>query len=340
MICRMATETHCCHSHAAEEPGIPPLGRKLKIVGGLFLAVLALSFLPQLEALNEALLSYLQIVWWAVLLGLVLGGVIDYFVPDGFIIRFLGQRRKLTLVYSVLAGFLMTACSHGILAIAIQLYKKGASVPAVVTFLLASPWANLPMTILMFGFFGVKALYIVFGAMLIALITGLVFMGLDALGWIEGPNEAADPADISWDRLTNFDLGGAAKGTIAGAVSLANMVLWWILIGILAAAIIGAYVPEHWFMQWLGPDLTGMLVTLLFATVIEVCSEGTSPVAFEIYAKTGALGNPFIFLMAGVATDYTEIGLLWSNIGKRTALWLPAVTVPQILLLAFLFNQL
>jgi hypothetical protein len=44
--------------------------------------------------------------------------------------------------------------------------------------------------------------------------------------------------------------------------------------------------------------------------------------------------------MAGVATDYTEIGLLWTNIGKRTALCLPAVTVPQILLLAYLFNQL
>ncbi len=56
--------------------------------------------------------------------------------------------------------------------------------------------------------------------------------------------------------------------------------------------------------------------------------------------KVGALGNPFIFLMVGVATDYTEIGLLWSNIGKRTALWLPAVTVPQILLLAALLNRL
>jgi uncharacterized membrane protein YraQ (UPF0718 family) len=72
--------------------------------------------------------------------------------------------------------------------------------------------------------------------------------------------------------------------------------------------------------------------------VLEVCSEGTSPIAFEIFAKTGVLGNPFIFLMAGVATDYTEIGLLWSNIGKRTALWLPAITVPQILLLGFLLN--
>ena len=81
-----------------------------------------------------------------------------------------------------------------------------------------------------------------------------------------------------------------------------------------------------------------MLVTLLFATIIEVCSEGTSPLAFEIFNKTGVLGNPFVFLMAGVATDYTEIGLLWSNIGKRTAIWLPIVTVPQILVVGLLLN--
>ncbi len=334
----MATESHCCHHAAAETQGIPPVGRKLRIVGVIFLAMLALSFLPVLQPLNDALLVYLGIIWWAVLLGLLLGGIIDYFVPDGFVIRFLGQQRKLTLVYAVVAGFLMSACSHGILAIAIQLYKKGASVPAVITFLLASPWANLPMTILMFGFFGLKALYIIVGAMAIALLTGLIFSLLDRLGLIEGPSAAAEPGDLSWDKLKNFEASKAAKGVAAGAVSLGNMVLWWILIGIMAAALIGAYVPEHWIMNYVGPDITGMLVTLLFATIIEVCSEGSSPIAFEIFAKTGALGNPFIFLMAGVATDYTEIGLLWSNIGKRTALWLPAITVPQILLLAALFN--
>jgi uncharacterized membrane protein YraQ (UPF0718 family) len=336
----MSQTHHCCHEKSGSATEIPAVGSKLRVVGSVFLAVFALSFAAPFAALNESLIGYLQIVWWAVLLGLALGGVVDYFVPDGFVIRFLGQKRKLTLDYAVLTGFLMSACSHGILAIAIQLYKKGASVPAVITFLLASPWANLPMTILMFGFFGWKAAYLVLGAMGIALVTGLVFTLLDQLGWIEGPSPAAEPSDVSWDRVRNFDLAKSAKGTVAGAMSLANMVLWWILIGILAAAIIGAYLPEHWFMQYLGPDVTGMLVTLLFATVIEVCSEGSSPIAFEIFAKTGALGNPFIFLMAGVATDYTEIGLLWSNIGKRTALWLPAVTVPQILLLAAVFNQL
>jgi len=308
-------------------------------MGSVFIGVFMLSFLPGFGSLNESMLTYVGIVWWAVLIGLALGGVIDYFVPDGFVVRALGKRSKVTLINAVIAGFLMSACSHGILAIAIQLYKKGASVPAVITFLLASPWANLPMTVLLFGFFGWKGLLIVGGAMLIALITGLVFTVLDELDLIEGPAKDVEAENVSWDRLRNFKMRESLKGVAAGSVSLANMVLWWILIGILAASLIGAYVPAHWFMQYLGPDFTGMLITLLFATVIEVCSEGTSPIAFEIFNKTAALGNPFIFLMAGVATDYTEIGLLWTNIGRRTAIWLPVVTVPQILIFATLLNH-
>jgi uncharacterized membrane protein YraQ (UPF0718 family) len=335
----MSSTGHCCHASQPKDE-IPPINRRLAAVGSIFLGVLLVSFLSPFEALNESLLSYLGIVWWAVLLGLVLGGIIDYFVPDGFVVRILGRRNKFTLINAVLAGFLMSACSHGILAIAIQLYKKGASVPAVITFLLASPWANLPMTVLLFGFFGWKALLFVTGAMVIALITGVIFTILDQFGLIEGPAKDVEEENVSWDRVKNFDLRKSGKGVAIGFVSLANMVLWWILIGILAASIIGAYVPDHWFMDYMGPNLTGMLVTLAFATVLEVCSEGTSPLAFEIFNKTAALGNPFVFLMAGVATDYTEIGLLWTNIGKRTAIWLPIVTAPQILLLGMWFNQL
>ncbi len=330
-----------CHScHAETRPAVVLPNRRLLIMLGIFLAVLVVSLLPALSALNESLIEYLSIVWWAVLLGLLLGGIIDYFVPDGFIMRFLGRPRRITLLYAVVAGLLMSACSHGILAIAIQLYKKGASVPAVITFLLASPWSNLPITILLFSFFGWQAFLIVGGAMLIALTTGAVFMLLDRLGWIEGSSPAADEEAVSWSNLLDFDAGKAARGIAAGSMSLANMVLWWILIGILAAALIGAFVPAHWFMEYLGPDFLGMTLTLLGATVIEVCSEGTSPIAFEIHNQLGVLGNPFLFLMAGVVTDYTEIGLLWTNIGRRTALWLPVVAVPQVFLLAWLFNQL
>ena len=193
---------------------------------------------------------------------------------------------------------------------------------------------------LLFSFFGVRAFLIIFAAMGIALVSGVIFRLLDKAGLIEPSQPFDDSAPVTWDRVRDFDARASAKGVLRGAVDLANMVLWWLFIGFLVAALIAAYVPSDLFNEWMGPTLVGLLITLAVATVIEICSEGSSPIAFEIYAQTGALGNPFVFLMAGVATDYTEIGLLWTNIGKRTALWLPVVAVPQVVLVGWLFNQL
>lgn len=316
------------------------LSRRTLVWLGIAVALLGATFIFGLSNLRDSYFDYLNLIWWAVLLGIFLGGLIEYFVPDGFVFKFLGPRRPLTLVYSVIAGFIMSACSHGILAIAIQLYKKGASIPATITFLMASPWANLPVTILLFGFFGLKAFLFIGGAMLIALITGSVFMGLEKLGWIEKSLQKQNVESYSWDRAKEFKYSKAWRGTLAGSVHLANMVLWWIIIGFLAAVLIRTYVPAHLFTEYLGAGIAGLFITLAVATIIEICSEGSAPLAFEIFNKVGSFGNPFVFLMAGVATDYTEIGLLWTNIGKRTAIWLPIIAVPQILALGILFNAL
>lgn len=277
-------------------------------------------------------------IWWAVLLGFLIGGLIEYFIPEGFIYEHLGQKKKSTIITATLIGFLMSACSHGILAISMQLYKKGASIPAVISFLLASPWANLPVTILLFGFFGWKAFLFIGSAMLIAVITGFVFIWLEKSGLIEQSKKIDVEGGYSWRSLSSVRLDEVIPGVLKGAWNLADMLLWWLLVGLIIASFIGAFVPAHIFSHYLGPTIPGLLLTLLFATVIEVCSEGSAPVAFEIFKKTGAIGNPFVFLMAGVATDYTEIGLIWTTIGKKTAIWLPIVTVPQIILFGVLFN--
>jgi uncharacterized membrane protein YraQ (UPF0718 family) len=128
------------------------------------------------------------------------------------------------------------------------------------------------------------------------------------------------------------------RGICRGMWELSHMVLWWILMGFILASLASAYIPPHIFQKFLGPTLIGLLITLAFAAILEVCSEGTAPLSFEIYRQTGAFGNSFVFLMAGVATDYTEVGLVWMNLGKKTALWMIVICVPQILLLGWLFN--
>ncbi len=311
----------------------------------LFISV----FLPVLRPFKDNLLNYFKSIWWAVVLGLLLGGVIDHYIPREYISKILSRKKPSTIFNAVFLGFLMSACSHGILALSIQLHKKGASNPAVVSFLLASPWANFTLTVLLVGFFGVKGLLIVLAALVIAINTGFIFMLLEKKGLIEKNRNAVEVGDdfsISRDwleRCKNYtfnleNIKNDIKGVLSGAVSLSNMVLWWIMVGMLLASLLGAYIPTHFFHKFMGPTLLGLIVTLGLATIVEVCSEGSSPLAFEIYRQTGALGNSFTFLMAGVVTDYTEIGLLWQNVGRRTALWLPVITVPQVLAFGYVLN--
>lgn len=308
-------------------------------------------FIPALVVFRKAFLDYLKVIWLAVLIGLCLGGIIEYYIPREYISKILSRNKASTILNAVGLGFLMSACSHGILALSIQLHKKGASNPAVVSFLLASPWANFPITIMLVAFFGLKGILIILAAIIVAINTGLIFMLLDRYGLIEKNKfivEVAKNFSILKDiemrasryKFTPQTLISDFRGILSGAWALAEMVLWWIIIGIVLASLASAFIPEHIFHQYIGPTILGLLVTLALATVIEVCSEGSSPLAFEIYRQTGALGNSFTFLMAGVATDYTEIGLLWQNVGKRTALWLPLVAVPQIVLLGYLFNRI
>ena len=331
-------------------PSKPFFKNKLFIIASLSLLIILASFFASfLAPFRQAFLMYLKIIWWAVLLGLFLGGVIDYYIPREYISKILAERKPATIFNAVFLGFLMSACSHGILALTVQIHKKGASNPAVISFLLASPWANFTITIMLLSLFGLKGLFIIVAALIVAMNTGFIFMFLEKKGLIEKNKnivEVSKDFSILRDiriRAKNYRFSfnnfiNDLRGILQGALALSDMILWWIILGILIASLAGAYIPVHFFHRFMGPTLLGLLVTLALATIIEVCSEGSSPLAFEIYRQTGALGNSFVFLMAGVATDYTEIGLLWANVGRRTAIWLPIVSVPQIVIIGYLAN--
>jgi uncharacterized membrane protein YraQ (UPF0718 family) len=338
----------CCSHESAKSA--PWYGKRFYL---LLLATVLLYFfsahVSQLFALHIELHRYFKMLFWPVALGLLLGGAVDYYVPHTYISKHLARKSKRTVLYAVSLGFMMSACSHGILALSMELHKKGASGPAVIAFLLASPWASMPITILLISFFGWKAFVIIFSALLIALNTGFIFQIFEKKGWIESNRHSVNVPEgfsVRKDvarrfrgyRLSPAQLAKDFRGILSGANSLLDMVAWWVILGAILASVTGAFVPQKIFHDYFGPTLTGLLVTLVFATILEVCSECTSPLAFELYHHTGAFGNTFLFLMAGVVTNYTQIGLVWSHLGRRTALWMLAVTIPQVVLLGWIYN--
>ena len=293
--------------------------------------------------------AYLPKVGIPLLVGLLIGGLIDHFVPKEYIVHLLAGQRKRVIARATLIGFLASTCSHGCLALALELHRKGASIPAVVSFLLASPWANMSLTLIILSLFGLKGLAIVICALVISLITGLIFQQLALRNLIEAnPNmiEVSEGFSIRQDFISRWHVYAwtrqqmvhDGRGVLHGALSLGRMVLGWVQLGLVMSALLGALVPHDALMRFFGPSMGGLLLTLLAATIIEVCSEGTAPLAFELYRHTGALGNAFAFLMGGVVTDYTELAAFWANIGRRTVLWMLLITLPLVIILGWCLN--
>ena len=80
-----------------------------RIVNALLL-ILFSFFIPALVPLEKAFM-YLKTIWWAVLLGLCLGGVIDHYVPREYISKILSV--KAATILNAVALVLMSACRTG-----------------------------------------------------------------------------------------------------------------------------------------------------------------------------------------------------------------------------------
>ena len=226
-------------SSCAGSTSLPWYKNKTLLTAAILLLLYVSSyFLPILGPFKQSLTMYFQKAWWAIALGLILGGIIDYLVPREYISYVLARRKKRTIVYSVMLGFLMSVCNHGILAISMELYKKGASTSAVIAFLLASPWANLPITLMLIGFFGfLKAIYIIVVAIIIALVTGYIYQFLERRQLVETNSQSlmfeedfSIMKDIQkrWSdvEFSSDYLKETAHGIYGGVVALSNMVLW------------------------------------------------------------------------------------------------------------------
>ena len=118
-----------------------------------------------------------------------------------------------------------------------------------------------------------------------------------------------------------------------------RMVLRWILFGVVLAGLVQAFVDADSLQTYFGPTLAGLGLTVLVATIMEVCSEGSTPIAADLLTRARAPGNSFALLMTGVATDYTEIMILKDTTKSwKFALFLPLITLPQVLVISWLIN--
>jgi uncharacterized membrane protein YraQ (UPF0718 family) len=319
----------------------------------LALLIIALAGLvPMDSALGRAahaVHEMIGVMWWGIILAIFVIGVLDQ-IPQEFIVALLGKPGTTRgILRAAVAGVLLDLCSHGILMVGAKLYQRGASAGQVMAFLIASPWNSISLTFILFGLLGVAwTLSFIALSLVIAVVTGLAFDALERRQRIPANMATVElPEDFHFSAELRRGLGSVNwtpalfREVALNGIRGSRIVLRWLAFGLVVAAVVRGFFTAEDFATWFGPSVVGLLLTLLGATLFEVCSEGSVPIAADLMNRAGAPGNSFTFLLAGVATDYTEIMVMRESTGSlKIALLLPVITVPQVLAIGWILNSL
>lgn len=344
-------QSNCCGSAPAKKarPDLLLWSTLILVSIAYLLDLFAAQLIQQwasLADLSSAVRSLMNSMWIGLALGITFVGVLGR-IPREFVTSLLGKGDTfIGIVRATFAGVLLDLCSHGILLVAMRLYQRGASLGQVMAFLIASPWNSLSLTVILIALIGWQwTLLFVVCSMLIGIVSGLIFNYLEMRGTL--------PANPNTIDLTDFKAWPEAKKQLAKAqfsvhwfasmiwegIKDSRMIVRWLLLGVLLAAAIRTFVSIDDFQTYFGPTLIGLGLTLVVATILEICSEGSTPIAADLVTRAHAPGNGFAFLMTGVSTDYTEIMSLRETTGSwKIALFLPLVTVPQVILFSWVMN--
>ncbi|MCB1562837.1 MAG: permease [Alphaproteobacteria bacterium] len=305
--------------------------------------------IPYATHFSHSVAELLSRMWWGIALGIIFVGLMGQIRREYFT-ALLGRGDTAGgIIRAAIAGLFLDLCSHGILMVGAKLYERGASLAQVMTFLIASPWNSLSLTIILIALIGLPwTLIYIAGSALIAVISGLIFQRLVKNGTLPDNPNTLPPSEENFPVLENMKADLKAfrpsarffKEAGLSALKESRMIIKWLLFGVIIAASIRTFVPTEIFADWFGPSLIGLLLTLVATTIIEVCSEGSAPIASELVTRASAPGNGFAFLMAGVSTDYTEMLVLREFTKSwKISLFLPLVTVPQVVVLGYIMNM-
>ncbi|KKI93497.1 membrane protein [Bacillus sp. SA1-12] len=252
---------------------------------GVFLIVVALflisfssgfalpsSFPSSLLDLNTIFISILIEALPFVLIGVLIAGVIQIFVTEEHISRFIPKNRLLAVLMSCVVGALFPACECGIVPIIRRLVTKGVPIYAAIGFMLTGPLINpivIASTYMAFGN-DAKIAILRMGvgfviAILVAFAVSCLFKGQQFKAQVtnghshkKANNEAF--TNRLWSMLTHsidefFDM---AKYLIMGAF---------------LAAFVQTYLPAKNLLAAGNDPVSSLLVMMGLAYVLSLCSE-------------------------------------------------------------------
>ncbi|MEQ9439908.1 MAG: permease [Cyclobacteriaceae bacterium] len=334
-------------------------GKAIILMGMLVLAPMAVF--AQEESKNivdlwgESAKTALGFFWksgWAFVLGYMVSGAIQAFVPKKKLTSHMGQSNIKSVSLSTFFGSISSSCSFAALAAARSLFLKGAHFVSTVAFMFASTNLVIELGILIFIFLGWQFIVAeVIGGLILITISSILIKLTYPKKWIKEAREkveeeSAEEEDFDWKKRIKSKEGWF----LVGKKFVMEWKMAWedILIGFTIAGFVSVLVPQSFWeaiflngMQGELPDfvirLENALVAPFVAAATFIGSMGNIPLA-TVLNENGIL---FAGLMGFIYSDLMVPPLVNMNrkyYGTRVAFYIAGIMYVSIVITALILN--
>lgn len=271
------------------------------------------------------------------LLGYLLAGIIKQLIPSSWVQSQLAKPGFLSIFKGAIIGAPLPLCSCGVIPTALAIRKAGASKGATASFLVATPETGVDSISFSYAVLGpVYALARPIGALVSALVAGVLVRIWDSEDDVVVATESKGGCCSSAAKTAVVEQprGLLAKLTASVKYGYGNMIAdtaKWLLIGLIAAAVITTFVPQSFFLRW-GDGLLAMIIMVIVGLPMYICATASTPVAASLLFAGASPGAALVFMLTGPATNIATMGVIKEQLGTRSLLaYLSGVIVTAII---------
>ncbi|MBT8225142.1 MAG: permease [Dactylosporangium sp.] len=255
-----------------------------------------------------------------------------------------GRREGAANLAAAVLGVATPFCSCSAVPAFIGFVASGVPLGVTLSFLIASPLVNEIAIVMLYGIpgFGIKiaALYVASG-LIIATVAGFVLGRICPSRWVESFVFQATLRGVpvvAGQRLTWGDRVALGREEVARVLRK----IWpYLLVGIMAGAVIHSWAPEDLIARWAGPDNPfAPLVAVLLGVPLYSNAAGIQPVVEALHQNGMAMGTLLAFMMSVVALSLPEMILLRRVLKPQLLATFAAVVAAGILATGYLFNAI
>ena len=257
------------------------------------------------------------------LMGYLLAGIIKQVIPSSWVEKQLSEPGLLSIVKGAFIGAPLPLCSCGVIPTALAIRKAGASKGATSSFLVATPETGVDSISFSYAVLGpIFALMRPIGALSSAIIAGILVNTFDGEEEVaEEPSASCGKCCASKKEEQRQEEAGIGEKLVSavkyGYGRMISDTAKWLAIGLIAATVITAVVPQSFFLQW-GDGLLAMVIMVVVGLPMYICATASTPVAASLLFAGISPGAALVFMLTGPATNIATMGVIREQLGTRS----------------------